>query len=558
MAKYSDVCYAAALDARPPGNLPKKHERQRVDIDGVITDVPIGRFLSNLRSRGRREAFEPVLTQAFGRHNVTPIQIPDGTWTIPQTGQHIVWKDAHYAAALDARPPGDLPKQGDTEGVNVNGVVADVPVGQFLSTLRSRGRREAFEPVLTQAFGRHNVTPIQIPDGTWTIPQTGQHIVWKDAHYAAALDARPPGDLPKQGDTEGVDIDGVAADVPIGRFLSRLRTVGRREAFEPVLTQAFGRHNVTPIQIPDGTWTIPQTGHRIVWKDAHYAAALNARTPGDLPKNDDTEEVNIDGVIADVPIGRFLSTLRSTGRRGAFEPVLTQAFGRHNVTPIQIPDGTWKIPQTGHRIVWKDAHYAAALDARPLGDLPKQGDTEGVDIDGVAADVPIGRFLGTLRTVGRRGAFEPVLTQAFGRHGWSPVQVGDMWKISGAVADDGRVFHGDQQYPQNPVASYSHHNSGGYPASGTSSQAAVLPQIMDGVSVTASAASFSFPVSSSALNTSAMQESTARVDGPSGGNGYPANPVTAGQYLPSNHGYQHAGPSSYRHAETPSKRGRKR
>ncbi|WP_329529492.1 hypothetical protein [Streptomyces sp. NBC_01462] len=466
--------------------------------------------------------------------------------------------DFHYAAALDARPPGDLPKKRERQRVDIDGVIADVPIGRFLSTLRSTGRRGAFEPVLTQAFGRHNVTPVQIPDGTWTIPQTGHRIMWKDAHYAAALNARTPGDLPKQEDTEQVNINGVNGDVPIGQFLSTLRSGRRRGAFEPVLTQAFGRHNVTPVQIPDGTWTIPQTGHRIMWKDAHYAAALNARTPGDLPKNDDTEQVNINGVIADVPIGRFLSTLRSTGRRGAFEPVLTQAFGRHNVTPVQIPDGTWTIPQTGHRIMWKDAHYAAALNARTPGDLPKQEDTEQVNINGVIADVPIGHFLSKLRSTGRRGAFEPVLTQAFGRHGWSPVQVGDIWKISGAVVDGDRVFHGDQQYPQNPVASYSHHNSGGYPASGTSSQAAVLPQVMDGVSVTASAASFSFPVSSSALNTSAMQESTARVDGPSGGNGYPANPVTAGQYLPSDHGYQHAGPSSYRHAETPSKRGRKR
>ncbi|WP_329529404.1 hypothetical protein [Streptomyces sp. NBC_01462] len=381
---------------------------------------------------------------------------------------------------------------------------------------------------------------------------------YSDVYYAAALNARTPGDLPKQGDTERVDINGVIAEVPIGRFLNTLRNKGRRGAFEPVLTQAFGRHNVTPFQIPGGTWAIPQTGQHIVWKDAHYAAALHARPPGDLPKQGDTEGVDINGVIAEVPIGRFLSTLRNKGRRGAFEPVLTQAFGRHDVTPFQIPGGTWAIPQTGQHIVWKDAHYAAALHARPPGDLPKQGDTEGVDINGVIAEVPIGQFLSTLRNKGRRGAFEPVLTQAFGRHGWSPVQVGDMWKISEAVADDGRVFHGDQQYPQNPVASYSHHNSGGYPASETSSQAAVLPQVMDGVSVTASAASFSFPVSSSALNASAMQESTARVDGPSGGNGYPANPVTAGQYLPSDHGYQHAGPSSYRHAETPSKRGRKR
>ncbi|WP_329529426.1 hypothetical protein [Streptomyces sp. NBC_01462] len=468
------------------------------------------------------------------------------------------YSDVYYAAALDARPPGDLPKQGDTERVDIDGVIADVPIGQFLSTLRSRGRRETFKPVLTQAFERHNITPFQIAGGTWAIPRTGHHIVWKDAHYAAALNARSPGDLPKKDDAEGVDIDGVNADVPIGRFLSTLRSTGRRETFKPVLTQAFERHNITPFQIAGGTWTIPRTGHHIMWKDAHYAAALHARSPGDLPKQHDTEGVDIDGVNADVPIGQFLNTLRSTGRRETFKPVLTQAFERHNITPFQIPDGTWTIPRTGHHIMWKDAHYAAALHARSPGDLPKQHDTEGVDIDGVNADVPIGQFLKTLRNGGRRGAFEPVLTQAFERHGRSPVQVGDMWKISGADADDGRVFHGDQQYPQNPVASYSHHNSGGYPASGTSSQAAVLPQVMEGVSVTASAASFSSPVSSSALNTSAMQESTARVDGPSGGNGYPANPVTAGQYLPSNHGYQHAGPSSYRHAETPSKRGRKR
>ncbi|MFD4700087.1 hypothetical protein, partial [Streptomyces niveus] len=299
------------------------------------------------------------------------------------------------------------------------------------------------------------------------------------------------------------------------------------------------------------------------YSDAQYAAALNTLPPGKLPKQRDKIKVNINGVVADVPIGNYLDTLRSKGRQKDFEPRLTEALERHDITPMHI-GGKWAVPRDPQatRVMWKDDHYAAALNTLEPGDLPKQRKKIEVNINGVVADVPIGNFLDSLRNVGRREEFEPRLTEAFERHGLSSVEVEGGWKIGEAVADAGnRVLHGEQPYSWNPLPSYSHPDSGGYPARGDSGQSAVLTQGMGEISVTAApTAPYSYSVSSSARGSSAMPEPTDRPYGHSGESGYPTNPVTAKRHLPTSQSHPHAGPSSHaapsshQNAESQSKR----
>ncbi|MFD4698365.1 hypothetical protein [Streptomyces niveus] len=392
--------------------------------------------------------------------------------------------------------------------------------------------------------------------------------MWKDDQYAAALNTLTPGKLPKEKDKIGVNINGFFDGVPIGEFLKSMRSEGRQKEFEPGLTEALKRHDITPIHI-GGKWAVPRDPQAfcVRWTDENYAAALNTLPPGKLPKQKDKIEVDIKGIVADVPIGEFLSTLRSKGRQEEFEPRLTEALKRHDITPIHI-DGTWAVPRDpkATRVTWKDDNYAAALNTLPPGKLPKKRDKIGVNIKGIVADVPIGKFLSDLRSEGRRKEFEPVLTEALERHGLSSVGGEDGWKIREAVANAGnRVLHGEQPHSRNPLPSYSHPDPGGYPARGDSGQSAVSTQGMQAISVTAApTAPYSYSVSSSARGPSAMSEPTDRPYGHSGESGYPTNPVTAKRHLPSNQSHPHAGPSSHaapsshQNAESQSKRERRK
>ncbi|GAA2641017.1 hypothetical protein [Streptomyces axinellae] len=436
------------------------------------------------------------------------------------------YSDEDYAAALNAREQGDMPGFRDTQEVVIGGVTADVPIGKFLSMLRSQGRKTALEEGLAQALSRHGLAPRQISDGRWTVPHTGKKIMWRDEHYAAALNAREQGDLPEKSETQTVVIGDVTADVPIGRFLSKLRSRGRKTALEEGLKQALSRHGLAPRQISEGLWTVPHTGRQIMWRDEHYAAALNARKQGDLPEKTETQKVVIGDVTADVPLGQFLNTLRSQGRKTALGEGLAEALTRHGLAPRQVSEGLWTIPQTGKKINWRDEHYAAALNARKQGDLPGFRDTQMVVIGDVTADVPIGQFLSTLRTRGRKKALEEGLAQALGRHGLSPVWQENKWRIGGATAQAegaraGRSVNG-QVHPRSFTAS-------------------VVPPAWD---------------------TSAVPGRAAGGGGYPGVSQYPVNPAPAGAYLPSGHGHRPAdpaqppGPTPHRPVGIPIKRRR--
>ncbi|GAA2623190.1 hypothetical protein GCM10009863_41880 [Streptomyces axinellae] len=218
---------------------------------------------------------------------------------------------------------------------------------------------------------------------------------YSDEEYAAALNLWNPVDLPDQPDTQW-EIGGRLADVP---------------PFGAEPAAALQQHGLPPEQQPDDRWTIPQIQKKTTWRDEDYAAALNAREKGNPPGSTEKQEVMIGERLENVPIGIFLNTLRSKGRVNPLGDVLKEALSKHDLSPQEV-NGRWFIPQAGTQIMWKDEHYAAALDARQEGHLPKQGEKEQVEIDGRTADVPIGQFLDTLRRSTRVNTLADVLTKA--------------------------------------------------------------------------------------------------------------------------------------------------
>ncbi|GAA2623245.1 hypothetical protein [Streptomyces axinellae] len=251
--------------------------------------------------------------------------------------------DEHYAAALNALEPGHLPQQTGKVELDIGGRTVDVPLGTFLSQLRSRGRKTLGRGLI-EALKRHDLEPWKNSDDRWKIPQTGKRTRWSDEQYAAALNALEPGDLPKKNET--VDIGGGSANVRLGQFLHSLRHQGRGTALKAVLIEALELHGLQPWKNSEGLWKIPQTGKRTTWRDEDYAAALNAREPGNPPKHRDCQQIVVDDTFTfNVPIGQFLHAMRNRGRKEALEAGLREALKLHGLQPVRRGD-KWMIEGT--------------------------------------------------------------------------------------------------------------------------------------------------------------------------------------------------------------------
>ncbi|MGW8571395.1 hypothetical protein [Streptomyces niveus] len=157
------------------------------------------------------------------------------------------------------------------------------------------------------------------------------HPKFIDATYAGILNALPENKLPTRSDVlPGVE-DGRTVQVPIGKYLDRLREKGCTDP-EPGLIDALARHGQSFYY--DGKkerFRLEPTGKRMNWTDADYAAALNARDPGDLPDRS-------------VPLGNALYNMRYRGRKRPPEQVLVDALARHGLKPEQGDAGKWKLP----------------------------------------------------------------------------------------------------------------------------------------------------------------------------------------------------------------------
>ncbi|MER7169224.1 hypothetical protein ABT336_24585 [Micromonospora sp. NPDC000207] len=323
--------YAAALDAFPVGELPKFH--QSVEVPGYAVPVPIGIFLSTLRSKGIVGAnVGQDLVDALGRHGqvLEPDPADSTRVKLPWTGKHITWPQSVYAAALDLLPVGELPKV--HQSVEVPGYAVPVPIGIFFRTLRSKGIVGAgVDPALVDALARRGQVLNPDPDDPTKVKlsASGKHITWPQSVYAAALDLLPAGELPKS--CQSVEVPGYAVPVPIGIFLSNLRSRGIVGAnVGQVLVDALGRRGLVLVPDPaDPTRVkLPLAGTRTEWPHSVYAAALGTFPAGKLPKK--REKVKLSGHDVPVPIGTFVSDLRSVGIVGAnVGPVLVEALRRH-------------------------------------------------------------------------------------------------------------------------------------------------------------------------------------------------------------------------------------
>jgi hypothetical protein len=174
MPTYSDADYAAALNTRPPGNLPAPGQKDTVVWNGETVDVPTGQLLARLTGGRRRAAPKQELLEALERHGLTAYQnVISGRWELPFTGDML--SDADYAAALNNRLPGDLSTRGQRDSVMRNGQSIDVPTGRLLTRLRSRGRWTDPAPVLVEALERHGLALHRSsPQQPWKLRRSGR------------------------------------------------------------------------------------------------------------------------------------------------------------------------------------------------------------------------------------------------------------------------------------------------------------------------------------------------------------------------------------------------
>jgi hypothetical protein len=153
-------------------------------------------------------------------------------------------RDELYTRALNARWTGDLPKVSEVDEI----CGRRVATGQMLESLRRRGRtKSGMSARLVAALRRHGLELRDHPDNPerWQLRPAGLRVRWFDEAYAQALNLRRAGDLPAV--TESDYVPALNADVPTGRMLEDLRTVGRpRDGMSDVLLAALRRHGLTP------------------------------------------------------------------------------------------------------------------------------------------------------------------------------------------------------------------------------------------------------------------------------------------------------------------------
>ncbi|MFE0359671.1 hypothetical protein ACFW2I_40410, partial [Streptomyces nigra] len=253
----ADAGYVAALNARPLGDLPRqKDPAVKVVVGGVEKEVALGAWLHTMRSKGRKTELGPSLVEALARHGLVASLDEEGRYRLPRTGKQVSWLDQHYADALNAREVGDLPSRGGVVPLAYLGGHPGVPLGDWLRTLRTKGRKTELEPSLVVALARHGLVVSLDADGYYRLPLTGKRVSWLDQHYEDALNAREVGDLPSVGGVVPLPYLGDHPGVPLGDWLHNMRTRGRKTELEPSLVVALARHGLVVSLDADGYYRL--------------------------------------------------------------------------------------------------------------------------------------------------------------------------------------------------------------------------------------------------------------------------------------------------------------
>ncbi|MER5348673.1 hypothetical protein ABT030_52575, partial [Streptomyces mirabilis] len=183
--RIPDDLYAAGLNQRHrdatmagrPAVPPEKKDKDILVREGESIEVPTGRLLATMRTKGRKTAPTPELTEALGLFKLKPYLSEDKLWRLPTVRD--LWPDAVYAAALNQRYETAqryrqvpvLPGKHGTERMMLDGTAVDVTIGQLISNLQNRGRKAALPPDLAAALLRYGKAPSGDRDaeGRWRL-----------------------------------------------------------------------------------------------------------------------------------------------------------------------------------------------------------------------------------------------------------------------------------------------------------------------------------------------------------------------------------------------------
>ncbi|MEU9405262.1 hypothetical protein AB0E08_06085 [Streptomyces sp. NPDC048281] len=290
--------------------------------------------------------------------------------------------ETNFASALNNRKPGDLRGQkGEMDTVvSPEGTTTKVDIASFLSHFQHRGRVGVSED-LKEALGRHRVPPRwNRSRGRWMLGKRAP-VQPTPEQYAAVLDAREPGDIPKGKDMDLLELpDGfnlMITAVELTRTLERQRL----ESVPSVLVTAFARHGIGLCPDKDGKLKLE---FRDVRTPESYAAVLNAREVGDVPSVTSVDPLKLpDGSIRGwVPIGSFIRYLRSTGQ-ALMAPQVVTAFARHGLEFYQDKKGYWRLPlKKGHAVTGGGDVVGEATASSAVGSAQWSGH----DMDGAGSD----------------------------------------------------------------------------------------------------------------------------------------------------------------------------
>ncbi|MFE0440212.1 hypothetical protein ACFW2K_35425, partial [Streptomyces nigra] len=462
----ADAGYAAALNARPLGDLPSLGDPAvKVVVGGVEREVALDKWLNNMRSRGRRTELGLSLVVALARHGLEVFYDErKRTYRLPPTGKHVHWVDQHYEDALNAREAGDLPSAGGVVPLAYLEGQLGVPLGDWLKNMRSRGRKTRLKPSFVGALARHGLEifyderkrtyrlrefgqvagglagvadmPLVVEESAGGVGDSPVGVGEAGGGFDGMADVEMADAPPPPEDGDDVDetvvsagarallggvsgggagagsVSGAGVSGPEAAESSRRRPRVRRQVVRG------GRHAV---RVERGGRSVPgpAAADGDSAADAGYAAALNARPLGDLPsQKDPAVKVVVGGVEKEVALGAWLNTMRSNGRKTELGPSLVEALARHGLVVFYDErKRTYRLPPTGKQVSWLDQHYADALNAREVGDLPSQGGVVPLAYLEGHPGVPLGAWLNTMRSAGRKTELGPSLVEALARHG---------------------------------------------------------------------------------------------------------------------------------------------
>ncbi|MER7166179.1 hypothetical protein ABT336_08930 [Micromonospora sp. NPDC000207] len=253
-----------------------------------------------------------------------------------------------------------------------DGTSRNVPTGRFLARMRRMGLKTEPNERLKKAIKLFGPEPALNEEKRWTLPKRGEFHSYTDDEYAEALEKRALTTTkpPPRGAIDPITLgNGETFGVPTGGHLTTLRSKGVTTEPSDRLKKAIGLFGPQPTRNQQGKWTLPKQIEKRSYTQDEYALALEnrARTTRSTPRQRETDPITVDnGATLEIPTGKYLSNLRSSGM--AIEPTdrLKKAIGLFGPQPTRNEQGKWTLTRLRSSLPQDITPHVCELAAHPV------------------------------------------------------------------------------------------------------------------------------------------------------------------------------------------------